>query len=83
MKLFNCIVDDGKNVFKTLTASKSKKDLLNVYGGNGEFIKIQDVTSEYFNEDTVAYLENVLKLHFGEGETKLICALVEEHIKNK
>lgn len=40
MKLYECIVDDGKDVFKTLTASKSKKELLSVYGGNGSFEKL-------------------------------------------
>ena len=81
MKLFKCIVDDGKTVFKTLTAAKSKKDLLDVYGGNGVFEKIQDVTSEYFTEKTVERLDyDLIRTGWGEGERRLICALVEQHI---
>ena len=52
MKLFKCIVDDGKDVFKTLIAVKNKKCLLDVYGGNGTFEKIDDVTNDYFVEGT-------------------------------
>jgi len=84
MKLFKCIVDDGKNVFKVLTAAKSKKELLNVYGGNGTFEKILDVTSDYFTDDSVDHLDECLAAtRWGEGERKLICALLEEHINNK
>lgn len=82
MKLFKCIVDDGENIFKTLTAAKSKKELLEIYGGNGTFEKIEDVTNEYFNEKTLEHLaETLTRARWGEGEINLICALLEEHIK--
>lgn len=82
MKLFKCIVDDGENVFKTLTAAKSKKELLEIYGGNGTFEKIEDVTNEYFTETSVACLNTSLKrTGWGEGEINIICALLDQHIK--
>ena len=82
MKLFRCIVDDGENVFKTLTAAKSKKELLEVYGGNGTFEKIEDVTNEYFTEKSVECLaESLRRTNWGEAETTIICALLEQHIK--
>lgn len=82
MKLFKCIVDDGENVFKTLTAAKSKKELLEIYGGNGTFEKIEDVTNEYFTEASVACLNTSLKrTGWGEGEINIICALLDQHIK--
>lgn len=81
MKLFECIVDDGKNVFKTLTAAKNKKELLSVYGGNGSFEKIKDVTNEYFTNETPDKLTSDLqKCGWGKGEIELIRALLEEHI---
>ena len=83
MKLYKCIVDDGRDVFKTLTAVKSKKELMDVYGGNGSFEKIQDVTSEYFTNESPERLDQDLqKMGWGEGERKLICALLEHHIKD-
>ncbi len=81
MKLYECIVDDGKNVFKVLTAAKNKKELLNVYGGNGTFEKITDVTKEYFTSESPELLNGHLeKMGWGEGERKIICTLLEEHI---
>ena len=81
MKLFKCIVDDGKDVFKTLIAAKNKKCLLDVYGGNGTFEKIDDVTNDYFVEGTVEKLNfDLMRMGWGEGERNLICALVEQHI---
>ena len=76
MKLFECIVDDGTNVYKSLCTAKNKKELLEIYGGNGEFIKITDRTNEYFNETSA-------EKRWGEGETRLIVALLEEHIEKK
>lgn len=82
MKLFRCIVDDGENVFKTLTAAKSKKELIEVYGGNGNFEKIEDVTNEYFTEKSVEKLaESLQRTHWGEGKINIICALFEQHIR--
>lgn len=84
MKLFECIIDDGTDVYKSLCTAKSKKELLNVYGGNGDFIKIKDITNEYFDETSADELRNdLIKAGWGTGETKLIVALLEEHIEKK
>ena len=84
MKLFECIIDDGKDVFKTLAASKNKKELLTVYGGNGSFEKITDVTNEYLILESVDRLRNDLqRTGWGKGEIEIICALVEDHIEKR
>lgn len=84
MKLFECIVDDGTNVYKSLCTAKNKKELLDIYGGNGEFVKVTDRTNEYFNETSAEKLRNdLLRTGWGEGETRLIVALLEEHIEKK
>lgn len=84
MKLFSCIVDDGENVFRSLVAAKSKKQLLEVYGGNGSFEKIEDWTNRYFNETSVDRLRESLRMTgWGEGETELLCGMLAEHVKNK
>lgn len=81
MKLFKCIIDDDKNVFKAFVAAKSKKELLYVYGGNGTFEKIQDVTKDYFIPESVKKLnDDLLIMQWGEGERRLICALLQQHI---
>lgn len=79
MKLYECIVNDGKNIFKTITASKNKKELLNMCGGNGTFTKITDVTKEY-NAISVDMLTDTLqKAQYDKAEIELITALLEEH----
>ena len=84
MKLYECIIDDGQDVFKTLVTARNKRELVSVYGGNGTFVKIADVTEEYFNETSVEKLKGDLaRTGWGEGEIKLISALLEEHIQKK
>lgn len=81
MKLFRCIVSDGENVYQTLATAKNKKELFEVYGGNGKFEKIEDVTNDYFSENSVDCLHTSLKrTGWGEGEINLLCALLEQHI---
>lgn len=80
MKLYECIVDDGQSVFKTVTAAKNKKELLNVYGGNGKFEKIKDVTNEYPIDENK--LDNTLRTAgYGQAEINLLTALLFEHNK--
>lgn len=84
MKIFRCIIDDGKDVFKTYLAAKNKKDLLSKYAGNGDFEKITDETKEYFTFESVNKLRDSLT-HTGwsKPETELICALLEDHIAQR
>lgn len=83
MKLYECIVDDGKNVFKTTVATKNRKELLNTYGGNGTLEKITDVTKGYLTEESTDKLEDdLLRTGWGDAERKLICALLEQHLKS-
>jgi len=82
MKLFESIIDDGKNVYKNLSPANSKKELLEIYGGNGTFEKIKEVTKDYFTNESPEKLRlTLIAGGWGEGEIKLICALLEEHIR--
>ena len=80
MKLYKCIISDRSNgqVFQRVTAAKNKKELLSVYGGNGDFEKITDVTNDYPID--IDFLRNTLETVFGEGETALITELVQAHM---
>lgn len=84
MKIFRCIIDDGKDVFKTYLAAKNKKDLLAKNAGNGNFEKITDETGEYFTPESPQLLrEHLTAMHWGAPETELICALLEDHIAQR
>lgn len=84
MKLFECIVDIGGELFREFSTGKNKKNMLEVYGGNGTFEKITDVTSEYLCEGSVEKLdEDLRRMNWGDAERAIITALVEEHIQNR
>jgi len=42
IKKFECIIDDGEHVWKEYIPATSKKELMNTWGGNGEFVKIKE-----------------------------------------
>lgn len=83
MKAYEMIIDDG-HVFKCVRPAKDVKQLKDIYGGNGEFVRIKDVTEEYGID--VDYLRRVLSGqtmgHFGEVETDIICSLVQHCYDN-
>ncbi len=84
MKLFECTVDDGKELFTVYLAAKSKQNLqLPAAYDKGETItKAKDVTNHYFNDETTERLESDLfHMRWGLPERALIVALVDEHIK--
>lgn len=80
MRLYECIVDDGTDVFKTVTATKNKKELLNIYGGNGTFEKIKDITKDT-QHMSIDYLRDSLRTTgWGEKEITLLTALLQQHL---
>lgn len=85
MKLFKCIIDDGKKVYKELVTAKNKKELTANNAEGKTFEKIEDVTNEYFTGESPDFLEETLQKSncWGEGETKIIVALLKEHITKK
>ena len=84
MRLFKCIVDDGDDIINTYTTGKNKKDMLNIYGGNGEFIKVEDVTKIHLEQNSLKLLENdLLNTGWGEAERVIILALLQQHIDSR
>lgn len=80
MRLYECIIDDGTDVFKTVTAAKNKKELLNIYGGNGTFEKIKDITKDT-QHMSVDYLRDSLRTTgWGIPEITLLTALLQQHL---
>lgn len=80
MKIFKCAMDDGYGISESIIVSKNKKTMLKEYGGNGEFLKITDVTNDY--KIDMEYLErNLMIADFGRIERTLILELLEEHFQ--
>lgn len=85
MKLFKAIVDDGESVFNAYGCAKNKKEFMRIYGGNGVFKIIEDVTKDYLTAGSLEVLKDSLsKTGWGIPEMTILCALLEEHLeKNK
>lgn len=80
-KMYEMIIDDGDNVYKVTRAAKGLNDLKARYGGNGEFVRIKDVTN------SVSISCN--RLHaalnaagFSESERESIVSIIDENYAN-
>ena len=84
MRLFKCIIDAGDNVFKAYTTGRTKKEMLNNYGWWKKFLKIEDVTSNYLNQDSIEQLEiDLIDKSWNEAERVIILALIRQHIDSR
>lgn len=84
MKAYEMIIDSGDNVFKCVRPANDIKQLKYIYGGNGEMVRIKDVT-DFYGID-VNYLRDVLigkqQGHFGEVEADIICTVLSRCYDN-
>ena len=81
MRLFRCIVDDGCDIFKTFVPARNKNELLKVYGGNGDFIIIEDVTNLFINNNIINAIEaDLQKAGWDEIQIRFIKAILERNI---
>lgn len=84
MKAYEMIIDSGETVFKCVRPAKDIKQLKYIYGGNGEMVRIKDVTEEYGID--LDYLRDVLLGkqigHFGKVEIDLIIAIMQRCYDN-
>lgn len=84
MKLYEMIIDDGTEVFKAIRPAKDLKSLKTQYGGNGEIIRIKDVTEYWtnnglvFSDSGIDFLVKVLQqAQYGKTEIEMITALIK------
>lgn len=81
MKLFKAYFDCGDDCFKVVRPAESKAKFIERFGGNGEIIKLEEVTEEYPLD--VEYLFDFLhKYGWGEAETHIITECVRKHYEN-
>ena len=80
-RMYEAIIDAGDQVFKVNRIARDEKDFKSRYGGNGEFVRILDVT-----EDFPISIDNVkiaLEMErFGEAEVEAIVHLLSSGYAN-
>lgn len=48
MKAFEMIIEDREHVFKCVRPARNVNELKKIYGGNGDFVRIKDVTQTLY-----------------------------------
>ena len=77
--MLSMIINDGEKVFKVCRGAKSVAALKKEYGGNGEFVRVKDVTEAFpISEE---HLRVALR-GWGEEERELIVGLLRNNYEN-
>ena len=77
-KAYEMIIEDGMTVFKCVRPSESEKQLRSTYGGNGEFVRVKEVTKDY--PINLEHLRRTLeRAGYGEPEIDIIVTMVSDY----
>ena len=81
MKLFKAYFDCGDDCFKVVRPAEDKKKFISQYGGNGEIIKLEEVTKEFpLSPDRL--FDDLKRLNYGDAEAYAISECVRKHYEN-
>lgn len=82
MKAFEMIIKDGCDAFLCVRPSKDEESLRQQFGGNGEFVRVRDVTQEF--DIDLFHVESALKRSgdFNKSQIELIIALLQYNYEN-
>ena len=81
MKLYKAIFETETDAFKVYRTAKNEKAFKEQYGGNGEIIKLEDVTSDY--PLSLKTIEEALTIsRFGQIEKDLILSIIQNNYEN-
>lgn len=81
MRAYEAIIDDGQDVYKVTRCVESEEVFREIYGGNGEIVRIKDITDE--TPIGLGRLEQVLIAGgFGRQETAIIVSIVRDTYPN-
>lgn len=75
MKVYEVIIESGNDVFKTLIPAKNTKDVEKQVQGNGEIVRIKDVTDKY--PISINFIHEQLLGKIGEAELTIITRVLQ------
>jgi hypothetical protein len=73
-RMYEMVIKDGENAYVVNRIALNEEDIKRRYGGNGEFVRIQDVTEEFPISEKG--LRNALAVKFGDTEVEAIVHLL-------
>ena len=80
-KMWEMIIDDGTNVYRAHGVARDKKALEKTYGGNGEFVRIKEVTEDFPISEESVY-KALKSANFGQAETEAIVSILRCNYEN-
>ncbi len=76
-KAYEMIIESGMDVYKMVRPADNEKKLRSIYGGNGDFVRIKEVTKDY-PIDLGKVRDALYKAQFGEPEADIIISILQE-----
>ena len=71
MKMYEMIIDDGVDIHKICRLGKSQKDIMARFSGNGEFLRVREVTED-FSINVYSIMAALKDGGFGVTECELV-----------
>lgn len=82
MKVFFTVVKAGDcERYVQYLAGNNKEEILEIYGGNGEFETLKDVSNEVFSTNDLDRIESTLRENrFNEAQISCVLRMIEKFI---
>lgn len=77
---YEVIIDDGQSVFKAYVPGLSEKDVTAKWSGNGEIVRIKDVSAEYL-PDAARVRDDLAKMGYGAAEQDFIYRILSQYVE--
>lgn len=79
IKKFECVIEDGDNVYKEYIPATSKRELLKTWGGNGKFVRVKEIP-EYL--PSAAFVRKTLEQNgYGKAECDLVYRILYQYVE--
>ena len=80
-QIYKVYLEGRTNVYSVIIPAKSKKEAIEYCRGNGEVVKIKDITND--TPISVSSICDALtNANFGQDEIDIICRLIQNNLKN-
>lgn len=79
IKKFECIIANGENVLVEYIPATSKRELMNTWGGNGEFVRIKEIP-EYL-PSALSVRKTLEKNGYGKAECDLVYRILYQYVE--
>ena len=75
---YEVIIDDGTNIYKEFIPATSEKELREVWGGNGEIIRIKEVPD--YLPDASRVRDDLKSKGYGDAEVDFVYRILHQFV---